>query len=74
MRDAPVGVRLLALDQACLLRAPDELRDRALSKLHALGQLGDRRLFAPVGSAFDHEEQEVSLWGEAGGLETEQPR
>jgi hypothetical protein len=61
MRDASIEVRLLALDQAGLFRTADQLRDSALRKLHAVGQLGDRRLSAAVGCAFDHQEQEVPL-------------
>src|SRR3954452_1943944 len=64
--DAAVGRGLLALDQTGLLGAADELRDRALRQLEALGELGHRRLLATSGCSLDHEEQQVALRRQAG--------
>lgn len=61
MRDAPVVCRLLAPQEAGLLGASDQLRHRALRELKALGEVGYRRLLAPVRRPFDHQQEEAPL-------------
>jgi len=60
-----VRLRPLALDEAGILRALDELCHRALRELHALGEVGDRRLPRSVRSTLDLQQQEMALRCEA---------
>ncbi len=56
-RYASVIFGTLALNEASLFGATDEVGHCGLSELEALGKLGDRRLPASVGGAFDHQQQ-----------------
>ena len=59
--DAGVPLRLRALDQPGLLGPADELGDRALGELEALGELGDRGLLVPARGTLDHEQEQMPL-------------
>ena len=64
VRDAQVALGALSLDQPDALRAADELGDGALRQLESLRELGHRGLLAPVGGAFDHQQEQVAAWRE----------
>src|SRR4051794_16270292 len=59
--DARVLLRLLALDQADLLGAADELRDRALRQLESVRERRHRRLLRAALGALDHEKEQIAL-------------
>ena len=61
-----VGLRLLALDEPGFLGAAHELGDGALRELQAIGELGHGRLLAAAGGALDHQQQQITLRGQAG--------
>ena len=61
MGDPAVEARALALHEASLLGSADQLRDGALRQLKPLGELRHRRLLAVIGSALDHEQEQVAL-------------
>jgi len=55
MRDPAIRLRAFSRDESERLRASHELGHGALRELETLGQLGHRRLLAPVGRALDHQ-------------------
>ena len=64
VNDPPVVVGHVPAHEPGVLGALDELGHRALGELEALAEIAHGRLLAPVGSALDHEEEEVAARGQ----------